>query len=58
MVNVPRWPILDRLVHNAHRYTDDQRRRLAEKAKTLGRKALENVTTLVRPETRWPGIAS
>ena len=35
-----------------------QRRRLAEKAKTLGRKALENVTTLVRPETRWPGIAS
>jgi putative transposase len=51
MVNVPRWPILDRLVHNAHRYTDDQRRRLAEKAKTLGRKALENVTTLERPET-------
>ena len=33
------------------RYTDDQRRRLAEKAKKLGRKALENLVTLVRPET-------
>jgi hypothetical protein len=33
------------------RYTDDQRRRLAEKAKTLGRRALENIATLVRPET-------
>jgi len=33
------------------RYTDDQRRRLAEKAKTLGRKALEDIATLVRPET-------
>jgi len=33
------------------RYTDDQRRRLAEKAKTLGRKALEEIATLVRPET-------
>jgi putative transposase len=33
------------------RYTDDQRRRLAEKAKTLGRKALESIATLVRPET-------
>jgi len=30
---------------------DDQRRRLAEKAKTLGRKALENLATLVCPET-------
>jgi putative transposase len=33
------------------RYTDDQRRRLAEKAKVLGRKALEEIATLVRPET-------
>ena len=33
------------------RYTDDQRRRLAKKAKTLGRKALENIATLARPET-------
>ena len=33
------------------RYNDDQRRRLAEKAKTLGRKALEEIATLVRPET-------
>jgi len=33
------------------RYTDDQRRRLAEKANTVGWKALENIATLVRPET-------
>jgi len=33
------------------RYTDDQRRRLAEKAKGIGRKALEDIATLVRPET-------
>ena len=33
------------------RYTDDQRRRLAEKAKTLGRRALDQIATLVRPET-------
>jgi transposase InsO family protein len=33
------------------RYTDDQRRRLAEKAKGLGRRALEEIATLVRPET-------
>jgi putative transposase len=32
-------------------YTDDQRRRLAEKAKGLGRRALEEIATLVRPET-------
>jgi len=36
------------------RYTDDQRRRLAEKAKRLGRKALEEIATLVRPETLLP----
>jgi putative transposase len=33
------------------RYTDNQRRRLAEKAKGLGRRALEEIATLVRPET-------
>ena len=37
------------------RFTDDQRRRLAAKAKALGRKVLEEVCTLVTPETllRW-----
>ena len=33
------------------RFTDDQRRRLAEKAKSLGRSVLQNVATLVTPET-------
>lgn len=33
------------------RFNDDQRRRLAEKAKSLGRSALQNVATLVTPET-------
>jgi len=33
------------------RFTDDQRRRLAEKAKSLGRCVLQNVATLVTPET-------
>jgi len=33
------------------RYTDNQRRRLAAKAKALGRKALDEVATLVCPET-------
>src|SRR5215475_360037 len=31
--------------------TDDQRRRLAAKAKTLGRKLLNEVATIVTPET-------
>ena len=37
------------------RLTDDQRRRLAAKAKRLGRRALDAVTTLVTPDTlmRW-----
>ena len=37
------------------RFTDDQRRRLAGKAKALGRKVLGEVCTLVTPETllRW-----
>jgi putative transposase len=33
------------------RFTDDQRRRLAEKAKSLGRRVLHEVATLVTPET-------
>jgi len=33
------------------RFTDDQRRRLAAKAKTLGRKVLAQVATIVTPET-------
>jgi putative transposase len=37
------------------RFTDDQRRRLAAKGKTLGSKVLREVCTLVTPETilRW-----
>ena len=37
------------------RFTDEQRRRLAAKGKELGRKLLEEVTTLVTPDTvlRW-----
>ena len=37
------------------RLTDDQRRRLAVKAKCLGRRALDAVATLVTPDTlmRW-----
>ena len=39
----------------ALRLTDDQRRRLAAKAKVLGRKALDSVATIVTPDTlmRW-----
>ena len=33
------------------RFTDDQRRRLARKAKELGRKLLAQVATIVTPET-------
>src|SRR5882724_2488259 len=33
------------------RFTDEQRRRLAEKAKSLGRRALQDIATLVTPET-------
>ena len=33
------------------RFNDDQRRRLAEKAKSLGRSVLQNVATVVTPET-------
>src|SRR5712692_10743830 len=33
------------------RLTDDQRRRLATRAKTIGRKVLREVATIVTPET-------
>ena len=33
------------------RFTDDQRRRLAAKAKTLGRRLLQDITTIVTPDT-------
>jgi len=33
------------------RLTDDQRRRLAAKAKVLGRRALNQVATIVTPDT-------
>ena len=33
------------------RFTDDQRRRLAEKAKVLGRRVLDEIETLVIPDT-------
>src|SRR5574340_428340 len=36
------------------RLTDDQRRRLAAKAKGLGRKVLAEVATIVKPLTRVP----
>jgi putative transposase len=35
------------------RLNDDQRRRLAAKAKGLGRKLLADVATIVTPETLW-----
>src|SRR5467141_3254189 len=33
------------------RFTDDQRRRLATKARTLGRRVLGDIATIVTPET-------
>jgi hypothetical protein len=33
------------------RFTDDQRRRLAAKAKTLGRRVLRDIATIVTPDT-------
>ena len=33
------------------RFTDDQRCRLAAKAKTLGRRVLRDITTIVTPDT-------
>jgi putative transposase len=40
------------------RFTDDQHRRLAAKARTLGRHVLRDIATIVTPGTHcWPGIA-
>ena len=33
------------------RFTDDQRRRLAAKARTLGRRILRDIATIVTPDT-------
>ncbi len=45
----------EQLGGRALRLNDDQRRRLAAKAKTLGRRTLERVATIVTPDTlmRW-----
>jgi hypothetical protein len=40
------------------RFTDDQRCRLAAKAKKLGHKILAQVATIVHPTLCWSGIAS
>src|SRR5262245_30511755 len=37
------------------RFTDDQRRRLAAKARTLGRRLLREFATIVTPDTCWRG---
>jgi putative transposase len=41
----------EQIVARRLRLTDDQRRRLAAKAKKLGRKVLAEVATIVTPET-------
>ena len=41
----------EQLGHKRLRLTDDQRRRLAAKGKTLGRKLLDEIATLVTPDT-------
>jgi hypothetical protein len=41
----------EQLGHRRLRFNDDQRRRLAAKAKGLGRKLLAEVATLVTPDT-------
>ena len=38
------------------RFTDAQRCRLAAKAKTLGRRVLRDIATIVTPEPCWAGI--
>jgi len=40
------------------RFNDDQRRRLAVKAKGLGRRLLSEVATIVTPRRCWPGIGN
>ena len=39
------------------RFTDAQRRRLAVKAKALGRRVLRDIATIVTPDTCWHGTA-
>jgi hypothetical protein len=39
------------------RFNDDQRRRLAVRAKKLGWRMLHEVSTIVTPATLWPGTA-
>src|SRR5438874_5151920 len=41
----------EQIGHRRVRFTDNQRRRLAAKAKTLGAKWLSQVATIVTPET-------
>ncbi len=47
--------LLNRLGKRRLLLTDDERRRLAAKSKVLGRKALQQITTIVTPDTslRW-----
>src|SRR5262245_23779431 len=40
------------------RFTDDQRVRLAAKAKTLRRRVLQEIDTIVSPDTCSPGIGT
>ena len=40
------------------RLNDDQRRRLAAKAKAVGRKLLAEIAKIVTPDTLWPGIGN
>jgi len=46
----------DQLGARGVRFTDDQRVRLAAKAKKIGRRALTEIGTLVTPDTLRPGI--
>jgi hypothetical protein len=49
--------LLEQLGDRRLRLTDDQHRRLAAKAKGLGRKLLAKVATIVTPETLLRGTA-
>ena len=45
----------EQLGHKRLRFTDDRRRRLAVKAKGLGRKVLVELARSSRPRRYWPG---
>src|SRR5438105_14621256 len=45
------WVLREQIGARRMRFTDDQRRRLAAKAKGLGRRLLAQVATIVTPET-------